>query len=96
MKRSCGTQPRPATARRCGGSPPMSLPRQRSVPARTRVKPIVGPFQIELPLQMPLFPHEPSQAPARPAEAPASPTVPAAEPTSSPAQPLLVTPGLAS
>jgi hypothetical protein len=62
---------------------------------RTRVKPIVGPFQIELPLQMPLFPHEPSSAPARPEGTPPA-SAPVVDPAPAPSQPLLVTPGLAS
>jgi hypothetical protein len=33
---------------------------------RARIKPHRGPFQIELPLQMPLFPIEPSSAPPAP------------------------------
>ena len=36
----------------------------RSSRRRARIKPIAGPFQIELPLQMPLFPLEASVAPA--------------------------------
>jgi hypothetical protein len=36
----------------------------RSSRRRARIKPIEGPFQIELPLQMPLFLLEPSVAPA--------------------------------
>jgi hypothetical protein len=40
----------------------------RSRRRRARIKPIVGPFQIELPLQMPLFALESSTAPAPPVD----------------------------
>jgi hypothetical protein len=50
--------------------------RRRRAP---RVKPIVGPYQIELPLQMPLFPAT-SSTPPMPAGAPGQGTVSQPEP----------------
>jgi hypothetical protein len=51
-------------------------PARRRAP---RIKPIVGPFQIELPLQMPLFPAT-SSTPPTPASAPGQGTVSQPEP----------------
>lgn len=61
---------------------------------RARVKPHRGPFQIELPLQMPLFPMEAVHAPAashQPAELPPAPRSPSGH-----SQPSLLGPGLTS
>jgi 2-succinyl-5-enolpyruvyl-6-hydroxy-3-cyclohexene-1-carboxylate synthase len=69
---------------------------------RARVKPHRGPFQIELPLQMPLFPHEPSAPPPRPGDAAAEVKEPEqrepkkAPPTSGNSQPSLLAPSIAS
>jgi len=59
-------------------------------PARrgARIKPHRGPFQIELPLQMPLFPIEPSPAPS-PSPAPVNDEVRAPPPRENFQQPLL-------
>ena len=72
---------------------------------RTRVKPHRGPFQIELPLQMPLFPHEPAPPP-RPADGatpddadvggPSAQEPKKAPPTSGNSQPSLLAPSIAS
>ena len=65
MKRSCGTQPSPDWLRRCVGMAARSVPRQRSVPARTRVSPISVTSSVVLPM-----PLRPSSARLSPASSP--------------------------
>ncbi len=49
MKRSCGTQPNPACARRCVGTADTSRPAKRTVPRWIRVMPISVTSSVDLP-----------------------------------------------
>jgi hypothetical protein len=62
MLRSCGTQPRPARARRSGGSAAMSRPARRIAPRKRRVTPTMLFRSVVLP--MPLRPSTASDRPS--------------------------------
>ncbi len=62
MSRSCGTQPRPACARRWLGTTPRFCPSKRIVPRDWRVAPISVASKVDLP--MPLRPSSARLPPA--------------------------------